>query len=162
MRNPSRVHSCTCVGVQPLHAFSWSNLKERDVSYHNYANDTQTCLDLSPSDFGPIELLCQCLERVHNRMHQNLLQVNKYKMEIILFGNKEGISICCAHMESSALRTSTHVKSLGVIMDADLILVIKAARLKTLLKLETLCSETFPCINFLQSCYCNALFTGIP
>lgn len=40
-------------------------LTENNVSYHNYADDTQIYLVLSPSDFGPIYSLLQCLDKVH-------------------------------------------------------------------------------------------------
>lgn len=74
-------------------------LHEHAMAYHSYADDTQIYLALSPSDFGPIDSLCLCLERVNDWMKQNFLQLNKDKTEILLLGRKEGRSQLGAYLE---------------------------------------------------------------
>lgn len=49
-------------------------------------------------------------------MQQHFLQLNIEKTEIILFGNKEGSSL----LKSRAIKTTTHTKNPGVILDGDL------------------------------------------
>lgn len=63
--------------------------KDNNLSYTSYADDT---LAVFPSDFGSIDLLCVCLNKVHNWTHKTFPQLNKDKTETILFGNKEGRS----------------------------------------------------------------------
>lgn len=46
-------------------------LCEHHVTYHSYADNTQIYLALSPNDFGTIDSLCLCLEKVNGWMQQN-------------------------------------------------------------------------------------------
>lgn len=85
-------------------------LKE-NVLYHSYGDTTQIYLALSPSDLDFMNLF----NKVHNWMHQNVLLLNKDKIEIIL-----NIKSKCP-LKISPLKTKkSRLKNLGVIMEGDL------------------------------------------
>ncbi|KAF7650764.1 hypothetical protein LDENG_00121070 [Lucifuga dentata] len=43
-------------------------LQNNKVSYHNYVDDTQIHIAISPNDYRPIELLNKCTEDINNWM----------------------------------------------------------------------------------------------
>ncbi|KAF7645379.1 hypothetical protein LDENG_00205810 [Lucifuga dentata] len=155
----------------PLHQI----LQDCGVSYHSYADDTQIYLALSPSDYGPVNSLCLCLEKVNKWMLQNFLQLNKDKTEIIIFGNNERRQALNAYLDSKALKTSTRVRNLGIIFDEDINFsyhikaVTKASfwHLKNIAKIRNFVSkeDLEKIIHAFISCrvdYCKSLFTGLP
>ncbi len=58
-------------------------MRKNEIAYHNYADDTQIYLALSPNDYSPIDSLCQCIDEINSWMCQNFLQLNKEKNEHI-------------------------------------------------------------------------------
>ncbi len=52
-------------------------MRNKLISYHSYADDTQIYLALSPNDYSPIDSLCQCIDEMSSWMCQNFLQLNK-------------------------------------------------------------------------------------
>ena len=149
--------------------------QEYNITCHSYADNTKIYLALSPNDFGPIDSLCLCIEKVNSWMQNSFLELIKDKTEIVVFGNKEGRLRPSAYLESKSLQTKTHIKNLGVIVDGDgsfrdrikattkttfWYLRNKAKIIDFVSKqdLEKLMHE------FVSSRldYCNALFTGLP
>ena len=63
-------------------------MQNNNIDHHCYADDTQIYVSLSPNDYRPIDLLCQCIEQVKEWMCRNFLQLNEDKTEIIVFGSK--------------------------------------------------------------------------
>ena len=95
-------------------------LKNNKIAYHNYADDTQIYIALSPNDYSPIDNLRQCIEQINSWMRQNFLQLNKDKTEIIVFGANDKRSKVSAYLDSLSLQTKNQVRNLGVILDSDL------------------------------------------
>ncbi len=91
-------------------------MRNNQITYHSYADDTQIYLDLSPNDYSPIDSLCQCIEEINNLMCQNFLQLNNEKTEVIAFGNKDEVLKVNAYLDSWGQTTKNQVKNLGVIL----------------------------------------------
>ena len=150
-------------------------LRNNNVGYHNYADDTQLYITLSTADYAPIETLCQCIDQINNWMRQNFLQLNKDKTEVIVFGPKEQRLKITSRLESRSLKPKDQVKNLGVIIDSDLNLSshIKSIRksafyhLKNIAKIRGYMSrhDLEKLVHaFISSRldYCNSLFSGLP
>ena len=145
-----------------------------NVSYHNYADDTQIYVSLTAGEYGPVESLCHCIQQISVWMQNNFLQLNSDKTEIIVFGpQKQRESVSC-HLQSLALKPTNQVRNLGVIMDSDLnfnshIKSITSAafyHLKNIAKIKGIVSK--PDLErlihaFVSSRldYCNGLLTGL-
>ena len=149
-------------------------LKNNKIAYHNYADDTQIYIALSPNDYSPIDNLCQCIEQINSWMRHNFLQLNKDKTEIIVFGAHDKRMKVSAHLESLSLQTKNKVRNLGVILDSDLNFnshinsIIKSAyyHLKNIAKIRGFMSkqDLEKLIHaFISSRldYCNGLLTGL-
>ncbi|KAF7651533.1 hypothetical protein LDENG_00109690 [Lucifuga dentata] len=54
-------------------------IQKLKVSYHNYADEAQIYIALSPGEYGQIDHLKQCIEKINNWICQNFLQLNKIK-----------------------------------------------------------------------------------
>ncbi len=79
-------------------------LQNNNLAYHSYADDTQIYYTLTSNDYGPIELLCKCIVQINNWMSQNILQLNKEKTEVILFGSNDERLRAAAHLKDKALK----------------------------------------------------------
>ena len=150
-------------------------LKNNLISYHNYADDTQIYLALTPNDYGPLESLCDCIEQINHWMSQNFLQLNKDKTEVIVFGKKEERCKIATLLNKKGLKAKDTVRNLGVLLDSDLNFnshmkaITKSAfyHLKNIAKLRGFMSkdDLEKLIHaFISSRvdYCNGLFTGLP
>ena len=144
------------------------------ISYHNYADDTQIYLALTPNDYGPLESLCDCIEQINHWMSQNFLQLNKDKTEVIVFGKKEERCKIATLLNKKGLKAKDTVRNLGVLLDSDLNFnshmkaITKSAfyHLKNIAKLRGFMSkdDLEKLIHaFISSRvdYCNGLFTGL-
>uniref|UniRef100_A0A8C5GRC9 Reverse transcriptase domain-containing protein n=1 Tax=Gouania willdenowi TaxID=441366 RepID=A0A8C5GRC9_GOUWI len=150
-------------------------LQNCKVDYQSYADDTQLYLSLNPDDHGPIEVLCDCLEKVNCWMSENFLQLNHDKTEVIVFGNKEKRTAVSNYLESRSLKAKDQVKNLGVLIDSDLTFssqiksITKTAfyHLKNISRVKGLMAQKDQeklVHAFISSRldYCNGLLTGIP
>ncbi len=53
-------------------------MRNNQIAYHSYADDTQIYLTLSPNDYSPIDSLCQCIEVIAFWKKDDVLKVNVY------------------------------------------------------------------------------------
>ncbi len=87
-------------------------MRNNQIAYHSYADDTQIYQALSPNDYSPIDSLCQCIDEIKSWMCQNCLQLNKEKTEVIAFINKDEVLKVKAHLDSRGQTTKNQVKNL--------------------------------------------------
>ncbi len=99
-------------------------MRNNQIAYHSYADDTQIYLALSPNDYGPTDSLHQYIDEINSWMCLNFLQLNKEKTEVVAFGNKDEVLKVNAYLVSRGQTTKNQVKNLGVILEKDLILVV--------------------------------------
>lgn len=48
-------------------------IKNNNISYHSYADDTQIYTAMSPGDQGPVQALGKCVEEINDWMCLNFL-----------------------------------------------------------------------------------------
>ena len=102
-------------------ALFWNSpVKCCNVSYHNYADDTQIYVSLTAGEHGPIDTLCHCIEQISVWMQNNFLQLNLEKTEIIVCGPQKQRESLISHLETLSLKPNNQVGNLGVILDSDL------------------------------------------
>uniref|UniRef100_A0A3B3DTS3 Reverse transcriptase domain-containing protein n=3 Tax=Oryzias melastigma TaxID=30732 RepID=A0A3B3DTS3_ORYME len=150
-------------------------IKNNNISYHSYADDTQIYIRLTPGDRGPVQALGKCIEDINDWMCHNLLQLNKNKTEVIVFGAKEKRLDVTTELQSIQLKTTNQARNLGVVIDTDLNFdkhikaVTKSAyyHLKNISRIKDLMSKQdleklVHAFIFSRLDYCNSVFTGLP
>ncbi len=88
-------------------------MRKNQIAYHSYADDTQIYQALSPNDHSLIDSLCQCIDEMNSWMCQNFLQLNKEKIEVIAFGNKDEVLKVHVYLDSKGQTTKIKSKSWG-------------------------------------------------
>jgi len=86
-------------------------IRNNNISYHNYADDTQIYISLSIDEYGPTDLLITCLKQIHDWMCRNFLQLNTKENEVIVFGTKEERIKVSAHLESLLLEPKSQARN---------------------------------------------------
>ena len=150
-------------------------IRQRRISYHSYADDTQLYFSLSPNDLSPLDTLICCVEDVKNWMSTNFLQLNNEKTEIIVFGKKDLRDRISSKLTCSGYLVKTTVKNLGVQLDSELSFnshikaITKSSyyHLKHISKYKNFMSQDDleKLIHAFVSSrldYCNGLLTGLP
>lgn len=93
-------------------------ISSNNISYHNYADDTQIYISLTAGEYEPVDSLCHCIKQVTAWMQNNFLQLNSDKTEVIIFGPQKQRERVSSYLEF--LKPKNQVRNLGVIMDSDL------------------------------------------
>ena len=89
-------------------------IKKHNINYHNYADDSQLYISLTPNDMNPIHSLINCIGDVNMWMSENFLQLNKDKTEILIFGAKAQRQKIVAYLSSLSLESKSEARNLGV------------------------------------------------
>ena len=74
----------------------------------------------SPDYLSPLDNLISCLTDINTWMSQNVLQLNKEKTEVTIFGAKAQREQVSVHLKSLGLHTENQVKNRGIILDSGL------------------------------------------
>uniref|UniRef100_A0A8C7XI96 Reverse transcriptase domain-containing protein n=1 Tax=Oryzias sinensis TaxID=183150 RepID=A0A8C7XI96_9TELE len=56
-------------------------IRSNNISYHNYADDSQIYVSLTTGEYGPVDSLSHCLQQISAWMQNNFLQLNSSKTE---------------------------------------------------------------------------------
>jgi len=101
-------------------------MRHHEVSFHQYADDTQTYCAFKTSDAGDLDetKLKQeaCINSVNAWMLHNNLQLNDNKMKILVFHAKHlpAPSLDCLQVSSTNLKPTDHARNIWVILDSNI------------------------------------------
>jgi len=73
-------------------------ISQHNVEYHQYADDMQLYVSLSPADFGNLSTIESCASDVSRWFVENALFLNPTKTEAVIFSEREltfTFAICC-------------------------------------------------------------------
>ena len=153
-------------------------IRNFDISFHFYADDTQIYLSIDPIDsisLTSLTPLTECLTAINSWMSNNYLLLNNNKTEVIVFGPKRHRPTVSTLLEANGFKCSTEAKNLGVTLDCDLNFnkhfsnITKSAifQLRSISKIRSFISFSDAqtiihafVTNHLD--YCNSLFSGLP
>ena len=156
-----------------------SVLRQHEVKFHLYADDTQIYSSCSPSNVDScIRSLEGCVRDVQDWMTHNMLKLNASKTEFIIYGRKEHlreISDKAITLGDSTIKPSQVVRNLGVMLDAELSMTNQVS------SICRNCMTSIRQIGQIRSCididsakllsvqlvtsrldYCNSLLFGVP
>ena len=90
------------------------------INHHFYADDTQLCITLTPTNFShSIQKLKNCLNDIQNFMSANKLKLNPEKTEFILIGSKNNRKQLLPHFPINILGNQVSLaqsaRNLGVV-----------------------------------------------
>ena len=108
-----------------MYAHLVSNIvNQHDVSYHNYADDTQlyiACDNNKASVMQAVKSLEDCLADISERMGCNSLKINEDKTDFVIFRrNPDKYKDITLKMCTDNISPSDYVKILGVTLESSL------------------------------------------
>ena len=62
------------------------DIRSHSISFHNYADDTQLDIAMSPDNTGQIDALFNCTVDIKSWMAVHFLQLNQDKTEVLVIG----------------------------------------------------------------------------
>lgn len=153
-------------------------IRNHDINFHCYADDTQLYLSIKPDQTDRIHRLSACVKDITSWMTANLLLLNSDKTEVMILGpqnQRDALSEQIVTLDNINISSSSTVRNLGVIFDQDLSFKahIKQAcktayfHLRNIAKIRHLLSisDAEKLIHAFVSSridYCNSLLAGCP
>ena len=101
-------------------------MSNHDVSFHQYADDTQKYCAFKNSDAGDLDetklKLEACVKSVNAWMLHNNLHLNDNKTKILVFhaNHRSASSLDCLQVASANLKPTDHARSIGIIFYSNL------------------------------------------
>ncbi len=95
-------------------------IREHNLCFHGYVDDTQLYIYAEPSDAAAINSITACLLAINKWMSNNFLKLNEDKTEILLLGLKTKREMLFNNLGKLTPWIKSEVTSLGVILDSDL------------------------------------------
>ena len=149
-------------------------IRNHNIQFHSYADDTQLYIPLKPGTTGNITRLLACLSDIKIWMSQIFLQLNEAKTEIILFGPPNSTHPFHAELGTLSSNITTSARSLGVMFDPQISFnthitkVVQSCyyQLRNISKIKSFISTTdLETVThaFISSRldYCNSLYSAI-
>ena len=103
-------------------------IREHDIKFHSYADDTQLFCEFDPKLPGNCDRalgeLSTCISKINNWMYQNKLQLNQEKTEFMIIATPRVLSTLPdiqLKLGDISVHASTSVKNLGVVFDSTMI-----------------------------------------
>ncbi len=153
-------------------------IRNHDINFHCYADDTQLYLSMKPGQSDQIDKLSACVRDIKSWMTENYLLLNPDKTEVIILGPqrlRDSVSEQIITLDNVRVSSSSTVKSLGVTFDQDpsfkahINQVCKTAffHLRNISKIRNILSkdDAEKLIHAFVSSrldYCNSLLIGCP
>lgn len=97
-----------------------STIREHNINFHRYANDTQLCISVTQNDIHALCSLTTCQSTINQWMSNNRLKLNEDKTEILLVGPKVKRDALSKRLGNLGHQNKEEVTSLGVILESDL------------------------------------------
>ena len=153
-----------------------SIIRQHNISYHSYANDTQLYISISSDDPSPVNDLTCCVSDIKNWMAQNVVMLNDAKTDILVVGPKALRHHLHPILTSLLVKPCEDVKNVGVTLDADLnfqkhiYLTLQRSAFYHLRNISRVCGVLFLLQDseklvhsFISSrlVYCSALYAGL-
>ena len=99
-------------------------ISQHNVEYHQYADDMQLYVSLSPADFGDLSTIESCASDVSRWFVENALLLNPTKTEAVIFGTSQRLSQVNrpqgVRVAGADVQFADYVKLLGVTLDSTL------------------------------------------
>lgn len=152
-------------------------IKNHDIKYHLYADDTQLYKSVPSTDFNHLCLsIGHCIEDVKIWMNVNKLKLNEDKTEVLLCNTNKDVESTekHIHIESEKVPITEKVKNLGVYFDSKLSMSPQVNHLCKIMYLELrkISQLSFLSENSLKTLissfmfsrldYCNSLLANLP
>jgi hypothetical protein len=98
-------------------------IRNHDINFHCYADDTQLYLSMKPNESTQIDRLSACVKDIKTWMTLNYLLLNPEKTEVIVIGPKRLRDSLCNQiimLDNVSVAPSSTVRNLGVMFDQEL------------------------------------------
>ena len=163
-----------------MYAHPMSNIvNKHDISYHNYADDTQlyiACDNNKASVIQAVKSLEDCIADISEWMGCNSLKINEDKTEFVIFSrNPDKYSDITLQIGTDNIKSSDYVKILGVTLDSSMNMQKDIANTcrttyMHIRKIRSIrCYLNEPATKSLVNAtvisrldYCNSLYIGLP
>ena len=147
-------------------------IREHNVSFHCYADDTQLYLPISPDENFCMAKLHSCMADIKSWMTVNFLQLNDAKCELLLLFPPKDTTLINNNLGPLLPNSQPTVRNLGVVLDPNLSLethvrkVVQTSfyHLRNIVKIKSFLStpdlkKVIHAFIYSRLDYCNALYS---